>query len=98
MSYLVLHMDKFKRESLRGIQSHNRHERSKSSSFSPKKSRASRSSSTINRKRFSVPKWSGKPASPHANLRLPTKTMGRPSSRDNPHSPDLARGPNIIKA
>ena len=27
MSYLVLHMDKFKRESLRGIQSHNRRER-----------------------------------------------------------------------
>jgi len=27
MSYLVLHMDKFKRESLRGIQSHNRCER-----------------------------------------------------------------------
>ena len=27
MSHLVLHMDKFKRESLRGIQSHNRRER-----------------------------------------------------------------------
>ena len=27
MSYLVLHMNKFKRESLRGIQSHNRRER-----------------------------------------------------------------------
>ena len=27
MSYLVLHMDKFKRDSLRGIQSHNRRER-----------------------------------------------------------------------
>lgn len=27
MSYLVLHMDKFKKEAVRGIQSHNRRER-----------------------------------------------------------------------
>ena len=27
MSYLVLHMDKFKKEAIRGIQSHNRRER-----------------------------------------------------------------------
>ena len=98
MSYLVLHMDKFKRESLRGIQSHNRRERSKSSLPSRTKSRASRSSSPINRKRFSVPKWSGSNASPHSNLLLPTKTMGLPSPLDNPHSPDLAQGPNIEKA
>jgi len=32
MSYLVLHMDKFKRESLRGIQSHNRRDESAVSS------------------------------------------------------------------
>ena len=27
MSYLVLHMDKFKKDAIRGIQSHNRRER-----------------------------------------------------------------------
>ena len=41
MSYLVLHMDKFKRESLRGIQSHNRRERRSHSNpdIRPEKSR-----------------------------------------------------------
>ena len=95
MSYLVLHMDKFKRESLHGIQSHNRRERSKSSLPSRTKSRASRSSSPINRKRFSVPKWSGSNASPHSNLRLPTKTMDLPSPLDNPHSQTWPKAQNI---
>ena len=56
MSYLVLHMDKFKKEAIRGIQSHNRRERESHSNPDIDYDRSRRITNCTNPRRQTMPR------------------------------------------